>query len=320
MVISKTPLRISLLGGNTDFPAYYYDNGGAILTTAIDKYVYCIVKERFDDLIYINYSIKEIVSDVNDIKHDIVREALKMVGIKGGIEITFLSDIPAEGSGLGSSSAVAVGLLNALYQYLGQQMPLGQLATKACNIEIDILKKPIGVQDQIITAYGGIRYIRLVSKDQVEVLKAKVSDEIKSDLNNSLMLFYTNKTRKSSDILKRMKLDKKILDENKKLAIQGNMYLERGEIKELGKLLDKYWQLKKKLNKKVSNKDIDKMYTNAKRAGAIGGKIVGAGGGGFLLLVVPQDKQNKVREALIGHKELKFGFSEFGSRIIFNIQ
>lgn len=317
MIITKTPLRISLLGGNTDFAEYYKEHGGALVTTTIDKYIYCIVKERFDDLIYINYSIKEKVSNVKDIKHDLVREAMKMVGVTKGIEITFLSDIPSEGSGLGSSSAVTVGLLNALYQYTGQVMPLGQLASKACQIEIDNLKNPIGVQDQIITAYGGLRYIRL-SEEGVEVLKI---DKGKKELEDSIMLFYTNKTRSAGKILKGMdvKKSKKILDDNKKLAIDGNRCLASGDIKGFGDLLDKYWELKKFLNAKVSNKEIDDMYSKAKKAGAIGGKIIGAGGGGFLLLIVKDDKKESVRKALSKYKELSIRLSDFGSQVIFNI-
>src|SRR3990167_4837248 len=153
MIITATPLRISLLGGNTDFPKYFKKYGGAVLTATIDKYVYCIVKERFDDLIYINYSIKEKVSKVEDIKHDLVREAMKLVGVDKGIEITFLSDIPSEGSGLGSSSTVTVGVLNALHQFKGESVPARQLAEEACKIEVDILKKPIGYQDQYAVAF-----------------------------------------------------------------------------------------------------------------------------------------------------------------------
>ena len=322
MIITKTPLRISFLGGNTDFAEYYKKYGGAVLTTAIDKFIYCIVKKRFDDMIYINYSIKEKVTKVEDIKHDLVREAMNMVGIVNGIEITFLSDIPAEGSGLGSSSAVTVGLLNALYQYIGVSMPLGQLASKACRIEIDILKKPIGIQDQIITAYGGFRYLRLLSETQVETLKVNMNHETSDKLQASLMMFYTNQTRSADKILKKMniKKNKEILDKNKHLAVLGNQSLELGQFVAIGELMDNYWDLKKKLNNDVTNPEIDKMYKKAKKAGAIGGKILGAGGGGFMLLMVDPSNQQKVREALKGHNELKFNFEPYGTRSIFNIQ
>lgn len=316
MIITQTPLRISLLGGNTDFPEYFKKYGGAVLTTTIDKYIYVIASKRFDNQIWINYSVKEIVTDIKDIKHDLVREALKLMEITGGVEITFLSDIPSEGSGLGSSSAVTVGLLNALSQFIGKQLTSAELASFACKIEIDILKKPIGVQDQIITAYGGLRH--LVFGGATQVLKLEIPDSTINTLDNSLMLFYTNKTRKADTILKGIKLDNKILDKNKQLANQAVTSLKVGDINGLGKLIHEYWELKKKLNDKVTDEEINVMYKKARKAGAIGGKIVGAGGGGFLLLVVNSDKQESVRKALSDYRELKFRFDPFGSRIIFN--
>src|SRR3990167_10225746 len=185
MIITKTSLRLSLLGGNTDFPKYFRKYGGACLTTTIDKFIYCIVKKRFDDLIYINYSVKEKVEKVEDIKHDLVREAMKLVGVKEGVEITFLSDIPSEGSGLGSSSSVVVGLLNALHAYKNYSVTPRQLAEEACHIEVDILGKPIGWQDQYAVAFGGLNLIEFGEDIVIESLK------IDSYLNDCLMLFYT---------------------------------------------------------------------------------------------------------------------------------
>ena len=241
---------------------------------------------------------------------------MKLVGIEKGVEITFLSDIPSEGSGLGSSSAVVVGLLNALFNFTGKQVTNADLASMACAVEIDILKKPIGVQDQIITAYGGLRHIRL--GDTTEVLRVEVSDSILREFNDSLMLFHTNISRKAEKILVDVRPDIKILDKNKELANLATIALQDGNIEEVGKLLDEYWKLKKKLNDKVTNKEIDKMYAKAKKAGAIGGKIVGAGGGGFLLLMVARDKREAVSKALTGYKELEFKFDYLGSRVIFN--
>lgn len=307
MIITQTPLRVSLLGGNTDFPQYFLSYGGAVITTTIDKYIYCIVKNRFDKQIWINYSIKEIVTNVKDIKHDLVREAMKMVGVTGGIEITFLSDIPSEGTGLGSSSAVVVGLLNALHQYRGESVSAKELAIEASMIEIDILKKPIGMQDQFAVAYGGFNLIQF--DEDIKVISIEPDT-----LSDSFMLFYTGKTRKADTILSKMKLDKDILNE-----IKSEVYKKLGHITDpiiLGDLLDRYWVLKKKLNPAVSNKVIDKMYAKALQAGAWGGKIVGAGGGGFLLLVVPPENKKDVRA--LGYKELPFRLSRFGSRIIFN--
>jgi len=306
MIITQTPLRISLLGGNTDFPKYFNKYGGACLTTTIDKYIYCIVKRRFDKEIWINYSIKEIVTDIKDIKHDLVRECMKLVGVYEGVEITFLSDIPSQGSGLGSSSAVTVGLLNALHNYIGESVSARQLAEEACKIEVDILKKPIGYQDQYAVAFGGTNFIEF-SKDFTSVF------HISNWNGEKLALFYTGITRKADKILSKMKLNKKILDKNKELAYKA---VDGGD---LGALLNEYWWLKKALNKAVSNKFIDKTYTKALDAGAIGGKIVGAGGGGFLLLVIPPElKRNVVDE--IGLEELPFNISHYGSRVIFNIE
>lgn len=316
MIVTQTPLRISFLGGNTDLPAYFKEHGGSILTTAIDKYIYCTVNKRFDDEIWINYSEKERVKDVKDIKHDIVREALKLMDITRGIEISFLSDIPSEGSGLGSSSSVAVGLLNALAQYIGSPLTNAELASLACRIEIDALKKPIGVQDQIIASYGGLRNIILGQSTQV--LRLEIPESTITDFNNSLMLFYTNRTRKAGKVLEGTKPDKKILDKQKELANQGVTCLKLADVEGVGRLMHKYWELKKRLNSKVADAEINTMYSKARKAGATGGKILGAGGGGFMLLQVPQEEKEAVRKALVGYKELQFRFEYFGSRVIFN--
>lgn len=308
MIITQTPLRISLLGGNTDFPQYFKKYGGAVLTTTIDKYIYCIVKERFDNQIWINYSIKEVVNDIKDIKHDLVREAMRLVGVTKGVEITFLSDIPSEGSGLGSSSTVTVGVLNALHQYKGESVIARQLAEEACKIEIDILKKPIGMQDQYAVAFGGFNLIEFSS----EIIVKNLDPE---ELADSLMLFYTGVTRKADTILSKMRLDKEILDH-----IKLEVYKKMDHITDpviFGDLLERYWVLKRKLNKSVTNKVIDEMYSEGCRLGALGGKIVGAGGGGFLLLVVTPEYKKEVRG--LGYRELPFRLSRYGSRVIFNI-
>lgn len=310
MIISKTPLRISLLGGNTDYPKYFKKYGGACLTTTIDKYVYCIVKERFDNAIWINYSDKEKVNNIKDIKHDLTREALKLLNINKSIEITFLSDIPSEGSGLGSSSALLIGLLNALHIYKNEQVTKEQLAEEACKIEIDILKKPIGYQDQYAIAYGGFNLIEFGKKIKVKPVNYYT-------IKDNLLLYYTYKTRKSEDILKKMSLNKKILDKNKKLAYLGSYSLSDEII--FGDLINKYWNLKIKLNKQTTNKYLDKMHRYAIKNEAIGAKIVGAGGGGFMLLVVSRDKMDHLKfymESLF--KELPFNIEPNGSRIVFN--
>ena len=310
MIITATPLRISLLGGNTDFPKYFKKHGGVVLTTTIDKYIYCIISKRFDDMIYINYSKKEKVKRVEDIKHDLVREAMKLVRVKKGVEITFLSDIPSEGSGLGSSSAVVVGVLNALHQYKGESVSARQLAEEACKIEVDILKKPIGYQDQYAVAFGGFNLIEF-DYTYENVIRIKPIDP--EEISDSLMLLYTGITRKSESVLSKMRLKKNILDK-----IKGEIYQKLDHITDpeiLGDLLDRYWVFKRILNKHVTNKTIDKMYLQTLKNGALGGKIVGAGAGGFLLVcVLPKDRQ-AIKD--LGYRELPFKFSKYGSRVIF---
>lgn len=312
------------MGGGTDFPDFYKEYGGCVLTTAIDKYVYCIVKERFDKQIYVNYSIKEIVDKVDDLQHDLVREALRETGVESGIEITFLSDVPAAGSGLGSSSTVTVGVLNALYQHQGIPVTAEQLAQHACDIEINILGKPIGVQDQYIAAYGGVKLINFKKTGEVEVNDMNLSGETLDDLKSYLMVFFTGRTRKAETILRYQKENisakHKVLQQMTDLAKEGARFLQAGQIAKLGKLLDEGWRLKKQLASKISDTEIDSIYTAAKKAGAIGGKISGAGGGGFMTLFVPTNKRETVRKTMQGLKEMPVGLSRDGSKVIFNIR
>jgi len=323
MIITQTPLRISLFGGGSDLPGYYARYGGRVLTTAIDKYIYCIVKKRFDDKIYINYSQKEIVDSVDQIKHDLVREAMKLVGIDSGIEISFLADIPSGGSGLGSSSSVTVGVLNALYLYLGQAMDADHLAQLACQIEIDLLNKPIGVQDQYIAAFGGTRLIEFDSSG-IHVHQPITSPEILEDLTSHLMVFFTGITRDSSSVLdeqqQKISHNQPLIQQMTDQASEGYKLLQEGEIKKLGHLLNETWLLKKKLSSKVSNPLIDRMYKRAIVAGAWGGKISGAGNGGFLTLLVPGHKRKTVRQALSKYKQLPIILSQDGTKAIFNIR
>ncbi len=324
MIISQTPLRISFVGGGTDLKSFYHEEGGMVLSSAIDKYVYVIVKERFDDQIYINYSVKEIVSKASDIKHQLVREAMEKVGIKKGVEITTLADVPSEGSGLGSSSTVTVGLLNALYNYAGIQVTLEQIAREACEIEIDICNKPIGKQDQYIAAYGGLNKISFHSDESVTVSRLPVFNTNLLILGSRLLLFYTNKTRKADTILKKQKQNteekREVLRKMKDFVTKSEEALKKYKFNKLGKLLHENWLLKKSLVGTISSSEIDDMYAVAMDAGALGGKICGAGGGGFLLLYVPKDKQDRVRAVLSDYRELPFMLDSFGSRIIFNVR
>jgi D-glycero-alpha-D-manno-heptose-7-phosphate kinase len=322
MIITKTPLRISFVGGGSDLRDFYLFSDGKVISSAIDKYVYVIVKERFDDKVYLNYSRKEIVNSVDEVEHDLVREAMRVAGIANGVEITTLADVPSEGSGLGSSSSVLVGLLHAFYAYKGEAVTNERLAAEACKIEIDILKKPIGKQDQYAAAYGGINKITFKKNDTVEVQKIDINDKQYRTFGSNLLLFYTDKTRKSSEILRGQKENtKNKLEVLKKMVDLVDLF-EKDLIEEnydqLGKLLHKNWQYKKELSPKITNGDIENMYRTALDAGAIGGKISGAGGGGFLLLYVPRESQNKVRQALSGYRELPFFLEKYGSQIIFN--
>ena len=324
MIITQTPLRVGLFGGGTDFRGFYLKEAGAVLSFGLDKYVYVIVKERFDEKIYINYSKKEIVNRVDDIAHDLVREAMRKTGITGGVEVTTLADVPSKGSGLGSSSSITVGLLNAFYIYQGEQVPQERLAMEACEIEIDIVGKPIGIQDQYIAAYGNMRFFEFQRNGQVNVEKLDLTDEQKRILVSNLLLFFTNKTRSSSEVLTEQRKNiSERMDELRRLrdiAYEARRIILSGRTDEIGHLLHESWEEKKKLASNVSTKDIDVMYERAREAGAMGGKIAGAGSGGFLLVYCPRENQNAVREALKEYRELPFLLSRDGSKVIFNMR
>jgi len=322
MIISQTPLRISISGGGTDLKDYYEKHEGFVVSTAIDKYVYVIVKERFDEYIYVNYMQKEIVESFDELKHELVREAARKAGLKKGVEITMLADIPSQGSGLGSSSSLTVGLLNAFYNYMGEQVTAERLAREACEIEIDILKKPIGKQDQYIAAYGGLSTFKFKKDDTVEVEKLNLEEKLRRKLGANLLLFYTDITRKSSSVLTKQKslISQKLKFHNriKELAYEVADALKEGHIDKVGVILKENWEMKKQLAPNVSNEKIEKMYARAINAGAIGGKISGAGGGGFLMVYCPRDKQDVLREAMSDYRELPFMLEPYGSRIIFD--
>ena len=321
MIVVQTPLRISFLGGGTDFEGFYSNHGGVVLSTAIDKCIFVIVKERFDDMIYANYSQKEIVDKVDKLEHELVRESMRIAGVTKGVEITTLADIPAEGTGLGSSSSVTVGLLQALYAYQGEIVPAKTLAEEACHIEIDILKKPIGRQDQYIASYGNMRFITF-NNSGVEVEKVELSPEDKKRLNDNLLLFYTSVTRKSSEILSEQKTNinhrLEELSEMRKLTFEARDAILKGDFDAFGEILHRGWELKKQMASRVTNSTIDDIYETARRAGAIGGKVTGAGGGGFMLFYCPRSKQDGVATALKGLKEMPFRFQQDGSKVIFN--
>jgi D-glycero-alpha-D-manno-heptose-7-phosphate kinase len=322
VVITQTPLRVSLLGGGTDFVEYYRQRTGMCVSAAIDKYVFVIVKERFDDLIYINYSRKEIVSSVDDIEHEFVREAMRMTGLTRGVEVTMLADIPAEGSGLGSSSSIVVGLLNAMYAFQGAQIPAETLARQACEIEIERCRKPIGKQDQYIAAYGGLRAFRFCGTGEVHVEQLGLCERQMCQLRSGLMLFYTGITRKAADILDQQRartsasIDR--LEEMVALAAEGRDAIVAGCFDRLGYLIDRSWHIKKTLADGVSNVTIDDMYERAIDAGATGAKVCGAGGGGFLMIYCPHERRPAVEAAMAGYRQVPFGFEKHGSKVIFS--
>jgi len=323
MIITQTPLRIGLLGGGTDLPGYYQEHGGRVLNCALDKYVYVIVKQRFDDEIYVNYSKKEIVSRVEDLEHELVRETMQMTGVVKGVEITTLADIPSAGSGLGSSSAVTVGLLHALSAYQGQQVSAEELAERACTIEIERCGKPIGKQDQYIAALGGIRDIRFGPGDEVVAEELGLSAAERRALQHQIMLFYTGITRSANTILAEqnanMEATRPQLDLLRDLAGFAAERLRRGDVDAIGPAVRESWEAKRKLASGVSNDQVDFAVTRALDAGATGAKLTGAGGGGFLLVICPMERQRAVRQNLADMRELPVKLDRLGSRVVLNV-
>jgi D-glycero-alpha-D-manno-heptose-7-phosphate kinase len=323
MIITQTPLRIGLVGGGTDLPSYYREHGGRVLNCAIDKYIYVIVKQRFDDDIYVNYSKKEIVSRVEDLQHELVREAMHMAGIRGGVEITTLADVPSAGSGLGSSSAVTVGLLHALFAYQGRQVSAEELADRACTIELDRCSKRIGKQDQYIAALGGIRDIRFGPGDRVIAEEVRLSPPSRRALQQQMMLFYTGVTRSATTILDKQtaNVPNRLpeLHRLRDLAGEASDGLRRGEIDAVAKALRGSWEVKRALANGVSNPQIDAAVESALNAGALAAKISGAGGGGFLLVICPAEHQQDVRGQFVAMRELPIKIDSIGSRIVLNV-
>lgn len=324
MIISRTPLRISFAGGGSDISAFYNYSPGAVVATAINKYVYIVVNRQFDNRIIINYSKTEIVNRVKDIKNNLVREALKLTGVKGGIHITSIADIPSEGTGMGSSSSYLVGLLNALYAFQGKHLNAEVLASQACQIEIDILKKPIGKQDQYMAAYGGLQHMRFNADGSVYVDPIICKKETKKKLEKKLLLFYTGITRSSNPILLRQ--TKNLKHQNIKREMMGKMVFlankmeslfSRNNLNGFGKILHENWLLKKQMAEGVTSSKIDKWYDTALKNGAVGGKLLGAGGGGFLLFYAPERYHARIIQALPDLIYQQFHFESQGSKIIF---
>ncbi len=324
MIITRTPFRVSFVGGGTDLPNFYRVEPGAVVSTAINKYMYIVINKRFTDAIRVSYySQTELVDNVDRIRHPIVRAALKLLGITRAIEIASIADVHA-GAGLGSSGSFTVGLLNALYAYKGMLKSAEELAREACHIEIDILGEPIGKQDQYIAAYGGFRYIQFNPDGTVFTEPIIWSKENKEELVQNLLLLNTGDVREASSILREQQENIKQSEKMDSLKKLRDMAFELKELLNnnaspsiLGEVLHKGWMLKKQLASSISNNKIDEYYEKALSAGALGGKISGAGGGGFLLLYCPQARQPQLREALTHLQELEFSFELEGSKIIY---
>ena len=323
MIVSKTPLRMSFVGGGSDLPAYYREEGGAVLSTSIDKYMYICVNRKFDGRIRVNYSRTEEVDRPQDIQHPLVREALGVVGISGGIEIASMADIPSRGSGLGSSSTYTVGLLNALFAYRGQYVSKESLARLACEIEIERCGEPIGKQDQYAAAYGGLNLIRFHPDETVSVDPLICTPAVLAQLEASTLVLFTGRTRSASAVLAQQ--SQALRDADRRalmrrmvtLAFDLKRELESGQIDAVGALLDENWRLKSQLTTGISDAQIDGWYATGLNNGALGGKLLGAGNGGFLMFYAPVERHTEIARALPGLQPIKLHFDRNGAQIVF---
>lgn len=328
MIISRAPVRISLGGGGTDLESYYSRRGGFLIAAAIDKYVFISANKRFYNSIRLSYSQTEIVKSVEDVKHRIFRECLKHLGVNNGIELVSIADVPAN-SGLGSSSSFTVSVLNSLHAYKRDFVSQKQLADEACHIEIDILGEPIGKQDQYISSFGGITALTFERNGNVIVEPIKIAEESLNDLERNILLFSTGIERSASDILSEQNQKSKdgnndiieTLDQIKSIGLETKRAFESDDLDKFGKLLDDHWQIKKNLSNKITNNFIDDCYKLAMSNGASGGKIMGAGGGGFFMFYC-NENQKKLISAMRekGLKPMRFRFDFEGAKILVNMK
>ena len=326
MIISKAPVRITMGGGGTDFSYYYQKFGGFLIAASINKYVYIMLNRRFYDSIRLSYSKTEIVEDINKIEHNIFREALKVSGIDRQIELVSVADVPAQ-CGLGTSSAFTVSLLNSLFEYKHNYATREALAETACRIEIDILGEPIGKQDQYAASFGGFRAYWFNEDGSVKIEPVAIKEEDLMELQNNILLFNLNKERPASFVLE--KQNKKAasgdadtlgrLHKIKELGLRSKKIFENGKIDEFGEILHEHWLIKRSLSDRVSDPSIDEAYQLARDNGALGGKVVGAGGGGFLLLYCPKHKQQIVTAMRrLNLSPLWFSFEHEGAKIAYH--
>jgi D-glycero-alpha-D-manno-heptose-7-phosphate kinase len=324
MIIARSPLRVTLGGGGTDLPSYYEKSGGFLIAAAIDKYVYITLHDTFVPDLIVKYSELERVPDAAQLKHPILREAFAMVGMDGhSLELTSMADIPA-GTGLGSSGSFTTALLKALHAHKKNLVHPAELAAQACEIEIGRLKEPIGKQDQYIAAYGGITCFRFLENGKVEAWPLKLSKETRDELEDNLLLFFTGYSRSASAILKeqdvKSKSDDRAMIENlhfvKDLGLQSQRALESGNLAEFARLMDVHWQRKKQRSGGMSNPKINDWYDLAMASGALGGKLIGAGGGGFLMFYAGD--KTRLRQAMTGAglAEVRFRFDFEGTKLV----
>ncbi len=328
MIITRTPFRITLGGGGTDLPSFYREYGGFILAAAIDKYMFLNVNTPIvDDKIRVRYSNSELVDHVADVQHTLAREAMQYFNISSGLEIVSIADVPA-GTGLGSSGSYLVGLLNALHVLVQDQASPQKLAEEACHIELEVLHKPIGKQDQYMAAFGGLTALEIAPNGTVCVTRLQLDVDLLENLEHNILMFFTNEMRDATGILKKQddatrtkdRIVVKSLREIKDIGLEISDAITKGNLRRFGELLDVHWQSKKRLSEGISNPQIDAWYELAKQNGAIGGKISGAGGGGFLMLYCEENK-TRLREVMrnAGLRELKFRFDFEGSKVVFDV-
>jgi D-glycero-alpha-D-manno-heptose-7-phosphate kinase len=325
MIITRTPFRITLGGGGTDLPSYYSKYGGFIFSAGINKYMFVDVnRPAVDDLIRIKYSKSETVESLREVRHEIAREILHFTGIDQNIEISSVADIPS-GTGLGSSSCYAVGLLHAIHTLKREYVPLDQLAEEDFKIEAEVLKRAIGKQDPYMAAFGGLTVLEIARDGKVKVRKAKVSYDVADALNGNLLVFFTGLTRSADDILVEQK---QAVQEEKKEVIESMHFIkelgykileavESGNISRVGKLFNEHWQYKKRISTKMSSEHLDRIYAKAMENGALGGKVSGAGGGGFFTFYV-ENNQKQFREVMkgLGLREMRYRFDFEGSKVL----
>lgn len=324
MIITRSPLRISLGGGGTDLPSYYQEHGGFLIAAAIDKYVYINVHQRFVQNFLLKYAQMEEAASIEEIKHPIIREALRLVGIQErNLEITSMADIPA-GTGLGSSGSFTTALLKALHAFKKNLVHPEELAAQACEIELEKLKEPIGKQDQYIAAFGGITRFEFLPDGQVKAKPLDISDETLFNLEDDLLLFFTGYSRSASKILKEQDDKSKEADKGmtdnlhfiKELGEKSRQALESGELREFARLMDVHWQRKKERSASMSNQQINGWYNCAMANGALGGKVIGAGGGGFLMFYAADKAQLRHAMRQQGLSEVRFRFDFEGTKVL----